>query len=133
MNRQGRIRLRARLISLALFAACFLCGTAVGLTLLQGEPLTRDETIARNTVRLTEVERRLERIENWQEKHNEQQNNHMASDSASFRELEVTVGAHEKLLWLIGTALIGLMVETIFSFVKKPKTLKIVRGEDNGG
>jgi hypothetical protein len=84
-------------------------------------------------IRLTEVERRLERIENWQEKHNEQQNNHMASDSASFRELEVTVGAHEKLLWLIGTALIGLMVETIFSFVKKPKTLKIVRGEDNGG
>lgn len=77
------------------------------------------DTVTRNTQRIVENEHDIRELEGWREFMSRTSQEHGVNDAVKFAELETTVHAHERILWLIAAAVVAVIVEIAYRRLKR--------------
>jgi hypothetical protein len=72
------------------------------------------DMVLRNTQRLVELEHDVRVLEDWRGMNDKSLTEHSVADAIKFAELETTVHAHERLLWVMATILLGITAEVLY-------------------
>jgi Iap family predicted aminopeptidase len=86
-----------------------------------------ERQIITNTEKIIDQQRQINDLAEWRNQHMRDSYTDNAVLVGRLRELEVTVGAHDRALWVLVTAVIGLFIKMLADVVSKRK-----KPSDNG-
>lgn len=107
----------AFLLSCALLLG-FLLGSVIG-----AEPQTKfslseyEQQIVRNTQHMQDIERDVQKLQDWHEQHARDDLKSSSDLSADLREIKVKVEKHEQIIWLIVALVIAIIVKIVAEFI----------------